>query len=119
MTVWATRADQVDLRGPNPHDLARSQGIAQERERGGPEGIVPSVLRAIHHLGLVRMQPESDLAEPGSDPIPRVTGLLLADAVHHNVITIPLERQTRELPSHPPSRVAGGNLTRRLPQIRT
>src|SRR5664280_1973128 len=24
MTVWATRADQVDLRGPNPHDLARS-----------------------------------------------------------------------------------------------
>src|SRR5664280_643842 len=25
MTVWATRADQVDLRGPNPHDLARSQ----------------------------------------------------------------------------------------------
>src|SRR5664280_2852910 len=25
MTVWATRADQVDLRGPNPHDLARSR----------------------------------------------------------------------------------------------
>jgi len=24
MTVWATRADQVDLRGPNPPDLARS-----------------------------------------------------------------------------------------------
>src|SRR5450759_4778216 len=24
MTVWATRADQVNLRGPNPHDLARS-----------------------------------------------------------------------------------------------
>src|SRR5674536_303625 len=28
MTVWATRADQVDLRGPNPHDLARSLGAA-------------------------------------------------------------------------------------------
>src|SRR5664280_3182724 len=28
MTVWATRADQVDLRGPNPHDLARSLGKA-------------------------------------------------------------------------------------------
>src|SRR5664280_204732 len=26
----------------------------------------------------------------------------LADTVHHNVITIPLERQTRELPNHPP-----------------
>src|SRR5664280_1126339 len=25
MTVWATRADQVDLRSPNPHDLARSR----------------------------------------------------------------------------------------------
>src|SRR5664280_2316676 len=28
MTVWATRADQVDLRGPNPHDLARSLGLS-------------------------------------------------------------------------------------------
>src|SRR5450756_2309500 len=27
MTVWATRADQVDLRGPNPHDLARSLDV--------------------------------------------------------------------------------------------
>src|SRR5664280_3260447 len=27
MTVWATRADQVDLRGPNPHDLARSRSF--------------------------------------------------------------------------------------------
>src|SRR5664280_2533582 len=31
MTVWATRADQVDLRGPNPHDLARSPFIARRR----------------------------------------------------------------------------------------
>src|SRR5664280_747813 len=30
-TVWATRADQVDLRGPNPHDLARSQAAWQHR----------------------------------------------------------------------------------------
>src|SRR5664280_3067771 len=29
MTVWATRADQVDLRGPNPHDLARSPSFPQ------------------------------------------------------------------------------------------
>src|SRR5664280_3387152 len=35
MTVWATRADQVDLRGPNPHDLARSpaQPAAQPARR--------------------------------------------------------------------------------------
>src|SRR5664279_3969620 len=31
MTVWATRADQVDLRGPNPHDLARSHKKAQRK----------------------------------------------------------------------------------------
>src|SRR5664280_1849537 len=38
MTVWATRADQVDLRGPNPHDLARSPLIADSRtlRRCGP-----------------------------------------------------------------------------------
>src|SRR5664280_2807305 len=29
MTVWAKRADQVDLRGPNPHDLARSPSFPQ------------------------------------------------------------------------------------------
>src|SRR5664280_2606879 len=33
MTVWATRADQVDLRGPNPHDLARSPERALLRHR--------------------------------------------------------------------------------------
>src|SRR5674536_65945 len=35
MTVWATRADQVDLRGPNPYDLARSpaQPAAQPARR--------------------------------------------------------------------------------------
>src|SRR5664280_284918 len=33
MTVWATRADQVDLRGPNPPDLARSQQVFRSRVR--------------------------------------------------------------------------------------
>ena len=35
MTVWATRADQVDLRGPNPHDLARSPFLALTTRRLG------------------------------------------------------------------------------------
>src|SRR5664280_1176959 len=33
MTVWATRADQVDLRGPNPPDLARRQQVFRSRVR--------------------------------------------------------------------------------------
>src|SRR5450759_1438743 len=86
---------------PTP-GCALAEGVAQERERCGPEGIVASVLRAEHHLGLVRMQPESDLAEPGSDPLPHVPGLLRADTVHHNVVAVALERQTRKLPDHPP-----------------
>src|SRR5664279_534890 len=32
MTVWATRADHVDLRGPNPHDLARSPKVVRQNE---------------------------------------------------------------------------------------
>src|SRR5664280_1691326 len=36
MTVWATRADQVDLRGPNPHDLARSPSRARHGRAGRP-----------------------------------------------------------------------------------
>src|SRR5450759_1757448 len=31
MTVWATRTDQVDLRGPNQHDLARSPSVPPGR----------------------------------------------------------------------------------------
>src|SRR5450759_121151 len=37
MTVWATRADQVDLRGPNPHDLARSPREPPFRTAGRPK----------------------------------------------------------------------------------
>src|SRR5664280_1364849 len=38
MTVWATRADQVDLRGPNPHDLARSHHLALAAADGRAAG---------------------------------------------------------------------------------
>src|SRR5450759_1943646 len=44
MTVWATRADQVDLRGPNPHDLARSHRFAKWRlapDRSAPLRLAP------------------------------------------------------------------------------
>src|SRR5660397_135548 len=40
MTVWATRADQVDLRSPNPHDPARSLwNRPPQGGSGGPTSI--------------------------------------------------------------------------------
>jgi hypothetical protein len=47
------------------------------------------------------MEPEPDLAQPSSDPLPQVPGLLFADPMHHNVIAIAFEVNARELPSHP------------------
>src|SRR5664279_2205709 len=42
MTVWATRPDQVDLRGPNPHDLARSRLSPSAAEQCRPRRRQPS-----------------------------------------------------------------------------
>src|SRR5664280_799916 len=48
MTVWATRADQVDLRGPNPHDLARSVKGHENLPAGGHETCPVAATRSAH-----------------------------------------------------------------------
>src|SRR5664280_2687130 len=45
MTVWATRADQVDLRGPNPHDLARSRVKAADALSGKENWVCDDPIR--------------------------------------------------------------------------
>src|SRR5450759_115203 len=47
MTVWATRADQVDLRGPNPHDLARSPPVTRPGRPGPAPAACPAVGRPL------------------------------------------------------------------------
>ncbi len=47
------------------------------------------------------MQLQPALAQPGSDPLTRITGLLLSETMHHDVIAEALERQAREFPRHP------------------
>src|SRR5659263_452963 len=49
MTVWATRADQVDLRGPNPHDLARSLPLGSAKAM--PIGVGAAVSWGGSNLG--------------------------------------------------------------------
>ena len=60
-----------------------------------------------------------DVFHPRSDSRQHVSCLGFADAVHDRIIHIALECDARKPAGHPRSRVAGGNLTRRLPQIRT
>src|SRR5664280_744913 len=48
MTVWATRADQVDLRGPNPPDLARSVKGHENLPAGGHETCPVAATRSAH-----------------------------------------------------------------------
>ena len=52
MTVWATRADQVDLRGPNPHDLARS--LAQPAAQPARRAVRDQERRGISRMGSPR-----------------------------------------------------------------
>src|SRR5664279_3903583 len=67
MTVWATRADQVDLRGPNPHDLARS--LVNPRPLGDDEGLQ---LGAVDVLG--RAQGETAIPLNGEASLPARPG---------------------------------------------
>src|SRR5664280_2064047 len=67
MTVWATRADQVDLRGPNPHDLARSRPLPAPRCAGGRRrrSPRPGVRRAIRRLRLATAGNAGVVGRPG------------------------------------------------------
>jgi len=56
---------------------------------------------AVDNPGLVGMQPQPDLAQPDGDPPTHIPNLLLAEAMDHNVIAVPFERDARELPGHP------------------
>ena len=72
---------------------------------------------SVHPLLGVHLKPEGP--KPHGDVGPKVPGLFKGVAVGNNVICVALEWTTRMLPNHPHSRVAGRNLTRRLPRIRT
>ena len=64
-------------------------------------GALSPILLAVDDLRLVGMQTQPDLAQPGGDPPTQIPGLLLAEAMDYDVIAVPLERDGRELPSHP------------------
>jgi hypothetical protein len=53
----------------------------------------PVVILAVDDARLVRMKLQTDLRQPPRDRVAHLTGLLLADAVHHRAVTIPLEPQ--------------------------
>src|SRR5664279_3236913 len=65
MTVWATRADQVDLRGPNPHDLARSRKVGLLFVRDGTD--VALHRRLVTLLPLVEEDRNGDSSQDADD----------------------------------------------------
>ena len=75
--------------------------IPQERERRDLMIAAPVSVLAVDDPGLARMQFQADFGQAGSDRIPHLAGLLLAGAVHHRVIAVPLEPDAREIPRHP------------------
>ena len=65
------------------------------------ELISPIAVLAVDNSGLVRVKLQPDLHHSLADRVPQHFRLLLADAVHHPVIHIPLERDVRKRPGHP------------------
>src|ERR1035437_6409201 len=80
---------------------ALSEREPQEGERGALTGVLSPILLAVDDLRLVGMQAQPDPAQPGGDPPTQIPGLLLTEAMNHNAIPVPLERDARELPNHP------------------
>lgn len=75
--------------------------VPQERELGELKR-APSVrVLAVDDARLIWMQLQTDLRQSRSDRVPHLPGLTFAAAVHHRVIAVPFEAQTRELPDHP------------------
>src|SRR5450759_1919513 len=101
MTVWATRADQVDLRGPNPHDLARSPSLALLVDRRGAVAR-RAVLGRLERQGTVDegvpRHRTHDAVDADADRLlegpHRALGLGPEDAVYLE----PLGRVTRQVP---------------------
>src|SRR6266536_3257532 len=80
---------------------AFAERVAQERERGVLVGVLSPVVLAVDDPRLVGMQLQPEPTQPGSDPPTHVPSLLLTETMHHDVIAVTLERQTREFPGHP------------------
>src|SRR5664280_779330 len=97
----------------------RDRRIPAERERHLLVLLAPSAVLAVYDLGLVRVWLQPDIDQPTTDRLPHLAGLAFGHAMDHHIVREPLELDTRIFPGHPGGRVAGGNLTRRLPQIRT
>ena len=99
--------------------LPGTECVPTERERHLLVLQGPSAVLAVHNPRLVGMQFQPDLSEPTTDRLPHLAGLAFGHAVDHRIVCEPLELDARIFPGHPGGRVAGGNLTRRLPRIRT
>src|SRR5436190_927274 len=90
--------ERAPVRSPG---CALPERVPQVREGRVPEGAVSAVLGAAHDPRLLRMEPETDVAQPSGDPLTHISGLLLAETVNHDVVAIPLEQDGRERPGDP------------------
>src|SRR5262249_29048409 len=79
---------------------ARTESITQERE---PDvGVLPSpvAVLAVNYPGLVRVQSQPDLDHPLADCVPQHFRLPQVCTVHHRIIHVSFEPDSRETPGH-------------------
>ena len=84
-----------------PPRATRTERIPQERERRLPVRARTPIVLAEYDLGLLGMQAQPQSGQPFGDASPQVAGLLLADAVHDDIVAESLERDLRKFPFHP------------------
>lgn len=77
------------------------EGVPQERELLVLMRARAFDVLAVHQPGLDRVQLQPTLGQPGRAPGPDQLRLGFAAAVHHHVIAVPFERDSRIVPGHP------------------
>ncbi len=100
---------------PRPSGAPRGlEGVAQKIERPHRKLLPASCCWAVHDPGRLGVPPQSDLCQPVGQRLAHLVGLTLGDAVHHDVIDVPLEEHGRKAAA--PSRRRGRSARTGWPQ---
>ena len=98
----ADRRCEADEASAGPAaDQPWAEPVAEEVEPLVLMGAPPVIILAVHDGGLGLVQLQAARRQPDRDGVPDLPGLLLAGAVHDDIVAVAFESDVREGPGHP------------------
>ena len=98
----ADRRCEADEASAGPAaDQPWAERVAEEVEPLVLMGAPPVIILAVHDGGLGLVQLQAARRQPDRDGVPDLPGLLLAGAVHDDIVAVAFEPDVREGPGHP------------------